>query len=1376
TSINSTARFYEFTFTVLPAGDYQVKGFANDTSNAVANTAFQSYSISKNTSLSLTLTIDGTAGDVTKTYPNNVVTVACSETNNGDTDASYVCSRDNATSLGTGSSVSVVQDLTASATAYSFQYNITQSTLQNYTAPVSLTRQLTVNKGILNDTGLNASQTVTYETQSTVTSGIASTTFKGDDDVTYQLWRGNSLVDNTLPLSEALVLGQGTNNYKVNTTVGAFTNWTANASINTTTVTVNAKTVQVSLNGINNITYPNTNVTINCGAATIASTANTCVLLRNGTDVTSASNNTVMDLAAGLWNITVTGTAGSGNYSANTTGLTSFFNIAKNTTRVTLSISPSSPVTYLTSTTATGSEANKGDSDVTYRLYRESGNDTGAASETITLGAGTHLYRFNATSGSNWSVNATGETLTLTVNQGASDIALYLNGTRADKTYAQYQFANFTAQLLNATGKTISLTSNMTGFGILSGSSSIILNTTNLTQNGTFNMTAYWSGDANFTSDSETWYATSSPLTLTASLNSLSPTSINQAETSTAKAGCSVTGNSITNVYIELQADGAPIQTTAGGNLRVNGSNAVSAGSLADGGVVNATWTITGNNAGSYSIRTKCNSTEAGDANSGTSTLTVVDVTLPSASNALNSTPSTYNPNVKSHFNITWTDDVGISKVFLESNYTGTARNYTMNRIPSTNVYNYNETLPAGGFYWKSYANDTANNMVASSTITFIISKDMPMIVPVFNNRTERHGEEFNASNTSHNFYEFGESFDKGIILNLTANISVSSLELRLSANYTGVNQDIATGTGVVTNLTDTGNLQLGVYNVTAYYTGGNSNYSAVSNAFFLFVHSKYTNQTINFTAFVPTFVNASVANVTFSFVTNSTITLAGVNTTIEKVNPVHTEIPHVAIGRYVLLNASEDLRNTLSYYIFNISYLESEVPADVDESTLRLYFFNGTGWMRFASAGDGVDTANNVVYGNITHFSEFGVGGLKATGQSCTAGSDCATGICCSSICSASCGATTTTTPPSTGGGGTTPISPGGPVIILPKGIISVAKTPILVSVGTGDSNIVNIKIKNTGTTTLHNLRLSALGEANSWISVSPERVNLLTNEAATFTLAISIPATVTSQDYQVEMDINSDEINDKSTFILRVVSFSSHQERPLITRTAEIDLEAVETAVTIKIINPTRSYAVVQITEAIDKQIAKSADDINFITKPTSILEKDPQVLWNVKDIKAGETRTIFYTASKIPSFSELVFWPFDEITLIKERFPKGMKVVRVLTPTMYGNKDILKITVQNEDVDSHTLKIMPEFPEDWTVEPKDIEEVLPSKKQKEYTLTLDSSRAKLGSYIIQITFVWDGAEIIKEYSITNKSIFDRIVDLIVSLGNYLKQLLGL
>jgi hypothetical protein len=102
----------------------------------------------------------------------------------------------------------------------------------------------------------------------------------------------------------------------------------------------------------------------------------------------------------------------------------------------------------------------------------------------------------------------------------------------------------------------------------------------------------------------------------------------------------------------------------------------------------------------------------------------------PKWSNLQTSIPETWDYNTKSYFNITWNDTLGynIDTVLFESNFSGTPTNYTMSLIdPYINatekkgVYNFNATLPAGTFYWKSYAN--ASDGVWNFTPTYYFTK-----------------------------------------------------------------------------------------------------------------------------------------------------------------------------------------------------------------------------------------------------------------------------------------------------------------------------------------------------------------------------------------------------------------------------------------------------------------------------------------------------------------------------------------------------------------------------------------------------------------------------------------------------------------------------
>jgi len=93
---------------------------------------------------------------------------------------------------------------------------------------------------------------------------------------------------------------------------------------------------------------------------------------------------------------------------------------------------------------------------------------------------------------------------------------------------------------------------------------------------------------------------------------------------------------------------------------------------------------------------------------------------------------STYSSTTASEFNITWQDERNVSTVYLESNYSGTATNYSMNNITLT-VYNYSAILPVGTYYWKSYANDSINQWNETTQWTFTIAQSNDNCDVVFN-------------------------------------------------------------------------------------------------------------------------------------------------------------------------------------------------------------------------------------------------------------------------------------------------------------------------------------------------------------------------------------------------------------------------------------------------------------------------------------------------------------------------------------------------------------------------------------------------------------------------------------------------------------------
>lgn len=176
----------------------------------------------------------------------------------------------------------------------------------------------------------------------------------------------------------------------------------------------------------------------------------------------------------------------------------------KATLSATVSCSPSSTVNYGTETTCDFSESNDGDDDVTYDLYRDD-IDVGT-SETATLAAGTYDYKLNTTAGpfTNYTVNSSIDTLTLTVNQVPVNITLYLNGSRADTWYLNNTAANLSVYA-NVSGASIGLTTNATNWASdQTGTTNITyIYTTNCSDGETINVTGYLVDTTNYTASNE---------------------------------------------------------------------------------------------------------------------------------------------------------------------------------------------------------------------------------------------------------------------------------------------------------------------------------------------------------------------------------------------------------------------------------------------------------------------------------------------------------------------------------------------------------------------------------------------------------------------------------------------------------------------------------------------------------------------------------------------------------------------------------------------------------------------------------------------------------------------------------------------------------
>jgi hypothetical protein len=427
---------------------------ANETITLAANTNGYAYlaNVTGNTNYSANTTgttyylfvnnktLQGSISGAGVTYP-TVVGVTPSESNTGDADVNYTFWRNNTLVNSTIGSAPSADTTQLAAGTYHYVLNSTGGA--NYSENSSIaTLDVTVSPGTLS-LSITGGTTQFYPYQSTIT-GIESN--DGDTDVTYQLWRETTNVNQTSPYIETITLGVGTYNYRFNATVG--TNWTANATGVTTTLTIQ---INSSTQNFMNLTlgtgtsgteanysgmYPlTTNATGWFNSNSFTGPAPTFTLYRGSTNVTSTnpvSDN--LELGVGTY-VYIYNTSGNTNYTSANKSFTLTINI-NDSNPVNLYFRNSSgeylnqnmTVTYNTAINATAVMGYSGRGSAS--LYRGSSDVTNTENGTnIILAATTYTYVANTSGNTNYTSNATGSTYYLTVNRATSTCSLTFNVT-----------------------------------------------------------------------------------------------------------------------------------------------------------------------------------------------------------------------------------------------------------------------------------------------------------------------------------------------------------------------------------------------------------------------------------------------------------------------------------------------------------------------------------------------------------------------------------------------------------------------------------------------------------------------------------------------------------------------------------------------------------------------------------------------------------------------------------------------------------------------------------------------------------------------------------------------------------------------------------
>jgi hypothetical protein len=302
----------------------------------------------------------------------------------------------------------------------------------------------------------------------------------------------------------------------------------------------------------------------------------------------------------------------------------------------------------------------------------------------------------------------------------------------------------------------------------------------------------------------------------------------------------------------------------------------------------------------------------------------------------------------------------GDGSFILNLTRNGTVVNTSSNRSITENI-----TLGAGTHNYTLTYNGT-QNFTSFSISNFTSVGTAPTSISLFLNGTQG------------NF-----TYDRSSQVNITARVNVTGAGLNVSIflNSSGTSIEVNSSADMASYFIGTSGLNVGIYNVTASYNGSSSNYSQSSQTFFFSVREFYRNSSVSIQNGTLEVVAATQANMTLDFLTNDTIINNETNVSVGSDNPVGANPSGISIGKFIRINVSSRIASNLTYGVIRFTYLDSDVPSGADESTLRMFRWNGSYWNRFDGQFiGGVDTSSNVIFANTTQFSDFTIAAEAAS------------------------------------------------------------------------------------------------------------------------------------------------------------------------------------------------------------------------------------------------------------------------------------------------------------------------------------------------------------------------------------------------------------
>ncbi|MEM0242848.1 MAG: PQQ-binding-like beta-propeller repeat protein [Candidatus Aenigmatarchaeota archaeon] len=788
-TINSTTREYSIEIYDLAANPYGYifRWYAKDKRNSWSNVVEGMYVINKAIP-EINLELSNSIVD----YPNE--TNATCYLILGDEENNLKLYRNNTLVNSNKDRVSEIAILGAGVYEYSCYYEETQ----NFTSYLVENFILTINKGIpkvfLEINGMQNDYITYYPEEINITAWMENLYEEGE----IKLYKNGNLIFSGKRFSEVSVLAAG--EYYFDLIFEETQNYTY-YEIRNRYLRINKGISSAQL-----IIYPESPITYGTETTAICIATNPeaeAKLWRNGTDVTS-ENGTAIILPAGIWyyecNVTETQ-----NYTSASDSKIYIVNKAFVEVKLFLNGTEEDRVyTYgdFANITATINVSDK----VIYIEANFSGYPEIIAYgkdvvTIITNNFGAGIYNITAYFPGDQNYTSSFKSLLMIVNKKPTNIYLWINGTRENKVYYDNATINFTVELLE-NNDIVQLLSNYSdgNYKIISSGVSPLITILNLDVGGIFNFTGYYPGNLNYTESSESWIVTIGKTNVDVEILPAQKIGIN--DVFNIKGVCSCMYVNCSNVNVELLVDNERISNESLSLQLVDGDNPYYLEGSFD--YIEVFWNVSANIIGNYSIKVKCNSSEFYDKFSEEKTIEVIDNKAPKwFLNRSFPEIAYYSPNANYRFSIVWIDESEIEEVLIEHNFTSIVKNDSM--IKNGNEFYFEiYDLPAGTYYWKSYAKDIYGNWNVSHDFIYVVNK-APVEIKIYFNGSEEQNV-----------------FDVYDIINVTAIINVSNKIIYLNSNLP--NWDIVENNTIIDILVNLN--KKGKFIFSSYFLG-DQNYSS---------------------------------------------------------------------------------------------------------------------------------------------------------------------------------------------------------------------------------------------------------------------------------------------------------------------------------------------------------------------------------------------------------------------------------------------------------------------------------------------------------------------------------------------------------------------